>query len=476
MHCTLDRDRGFRPAKGKASGGRPLARCLSAAGAWLILAAMMSGCRPPEGPAGPAPVALPAPPHPARTAADAPSARDAARAPGDKTAAERDIADLQGVLFLNILGNSEWKQGDTVTFDVVVENKDTAALSDLELRCEIQFGLTDTIGEGRTQIPLGALSPGAIRSYEHEYWVTKAGIWHVKAAIFRHETLIVATTRTLYIREVEQPSESSPAEAPVEKGPPLVENAAALTRLDPEQPIWVDAERRAVIMIGRVCQRQCSLELFACVRNSKEHESVLSIAVRPSSLHAGLLAVGAEPGRPVQFYPEFIPAQGPEVDIRLIWKDEAGNLHQSPAQDWVRNTQTGQALQDPWIFTGSQMLKEEEGSDKEYYYADATGELICVSNFPSAVLDLPIRSSDSNEALLFEAFTEQIPPLGTEVTLVLTPKPAATKPAGESVEQGPAAPPTEPPPSSTPPSTSAPRPPSGPSPSSESPPPSGPSQ
>lgn len=383
---------------------------------------LLGGCRPTP----PSESASPAPAVPA-AAEETPSGdrdKTAAEAPG-----EPEVAHLQEILFLSILGDKEWKQGDTVVFRTVVENRDAAAISDLELRCEIQFGLTDTIGEGRWRIPLGELPPGGLRALESEYWATKPGIWHVKAALYRQEALIEAAARTFYIRETEQTREPSPAEAPIETGPPLVENPAALTRLNPERPIWVDAEKRSVVLIGRVCQRQCSLELFACVRNTKEHESIVSIAVPPSLVHAGLLAVGAEPGRPVQFYPEYVPAQGPEVEIRLLWKDENGDLHEAPAQDWVRNAQTGRALEYPWIFTGSQMLKEEEGSDREYYYADATGELICVSNFPSAVLDLPIRSSDSNEALLFEASTERIPPLGTEVTLILTPKPASEQPA-----------------------------------------------
>jgi hypothetical protein len=54
--------------------------------------------------------------------------------------------------------------------------------------------------------------------------------------------------------------------------------------------------------------------------------------------------------------------------------------------------------------------------------------LICVSNFPSAVLDVPIQSTDSNAALLFAAYTERIPPIGTPVTIVLAPK--LGKPAG----------------------------------------------
>ena len=44
----------------------------------------------------------------------------------------------------------------------------------------------------------------------------------------------------------------------------------------------------------------------------------------------------------------------------------------------------------------------------------------CVSNFPTAMLDLPIASSQANEALLFETFTERIPPRGTPVELIFS--------------------------------------------------------
>jgi len=63
--------------------------------------------------------------------------------------------------------------------------------------------------------------------------------------------------------------------------------------------------------------------------------------------------------------------------------------------------------------------------------ADVSGDLICVSNFPDSVLDLPIQSTDSDASLLFEAFTEHIPSRGTPVTLVLAPKKELDK-AGEA--------------------------------------------
>ena len=38
------------------------------------------------------------------------------------------------------------------------------------------------------------------------------------------------------------------------------------------------------------------------------------------------------------------------------------------------------------------------------------------------MLDLPVESSQSNEALLFEALTDRIPPAATKLSLVLTPR------------------------------------------------------
>jgi hypothetical protein len=45
-----------------------------------------------------------------------------------------------------------------------------------------------------------------------------------------------------------------------------------------------------------------------------------------------------------------------------------------------------------------------------------------VSNFSTAMLDIPVESSPENTELSFEAFTKRIPPLGAPVRLVLKPK------------------------------------------------------
>src|SRR5690242_3569988 len=69
------------------------------------------------------------------------------------------------------------------------------------------------------------------------------------------------------------------------------EEAPALRRLDPKQPLWIDAARKRVVMVGQVCLREGQLELFACPTGSKEHESVLSVPVDAFKVHAALVAV-----------------------------------------------------------------------------------------------------------------------------------------------------------------------------------------
>jgi hypothetical protein len=65
----------------------------------------------------------------------------------------------------------------------------------------------------------------------------------------------------------------------------------------------------------------------------------------------------------------------------------------------------------------------DESTGKRHYNADG-GDFICVSNFPTATLDIPVESTQSDDDLLYEAFTERIPAAGTRVRLVLAPRPA----------------------------------------------------
>ncbi len=207
---------------------------------------------------------------------------------------------------------------------------------------------------------------------------------------------------------------------PVDLGPPLVEVPEKLIPLNPAKTAFIDKEQGRILMVGQVCQRAAPLEMFVCPKNTKEHESIVSVDVSPAAVHAGLIAVGAKPGKPVSFDPDYQSATGTVIGIEVRWKDAKGAVQKARAQEWIRDYDTKQEMRYDWVFAGSRFWTDEATGQK--IYLAEHGDFICVANFPTAMLDLPVRSSDQASDLLFEAFTERIPPLGTPVTVILVPK------------------------------------------------------
>jgi hypothetical protein len=234
------------------------------------------------------------------------------------------------------------------------------------------------------------------------------------------------------------------ADAPQPTGAPEATGAAepsagGLVPLNRQGTVKIDRKRKLVVIDGRIALRAGQLEMFACPAGTKEHESVVALLSDSKTIHAGLLAVGARPGAVVKWDPEYTPAYGDVLEVYVLWKDAEGKPHRVRGQSWVRDAKTGEEMKSDWIFAGSGFWTDPSDGI-EYYYADG-GEAICVSNFPTAMIDLPIKSSQANDSLLFEAFESRIPPRNTPVRVVLRPVPnlEAPKP-GEAEASKPAAP------------------------------------
>jgi hypothetical protein len=191
------------------------------------------------------------------------------------------------------------------------------------------------------------------------------------------------------------------------------------TRLSQKSSLWVDVKGKRVFVDGYVAQREAYLEMFACPAETKEHESIVGVMAQSEEVHAALLAIGAKQGTPVRFDTEYIPATGQPIRIWVMWYDEQGQFQTSDARRWVRQAGTEDSLELDWVFVGSSFWKDP--SDGKVYYQANAGEMICVSNFSTAMMDLPIESSDANNQLLFDAYTPRIPPQGTPVRLMLVP-------------------------------------------------------
>jgi hypothetical protein len=243
---------------------------------------------------------------------------------------------------------------------------------------------------------------------KHEAWLSPAGFALAIGCICA--SAWIAGAEATAAQDAEKPA---PRRA-LSKDPP------GMKRLMEGYDVWIDPTHKRVVVDGNVCLREGQLEMFACPRGTKEHESIVAADTLAYAVHAGLLAVGAQSGSPAQYQPTYKPAHGTEIDVEIVWTDKQGNVHRDKAQDWIRDIKTGKALEHPWVFGGSGFWQDEQTGAKSYLAE--SGDFICVSNFPSAMLDLPVESSQANEALVYEAFTERIPPVGTRVRLVLTPK------------------------------------------------------
>ncbi|TWT75893.1 hypothetical protein Pla123a_26770 [Posidoniimonas polymericola] len=191
--------------------------------------------------------------------------------------------------------------------------------------------------------------------------------------------------------------------------------------------VWINRNTHTVYVDGAVSLRQGVLEMFACPKGTKEHESVVALDCKAYLVHTSLLAVGAKSGTPVRFVEEYIPPTGDVIDVSVQWIDPAGKRQTARAQQWVKDVKTGKAMTCEWVFAGSGFWKDEQ-TGKNHYMAEG-GDLICVANFSTATLDVTAESTQANDGLMFEAFTEHVPALGTPVRVVLTAKPAADKPA-----------------------------------------------
>ena len=188
----------------------------------------------------------------------------------------------------------------------------------------------------------------------------------------------------------------------------------------------VDGEIRKVWVSAEVCRTMGPLEQFLCRKGTKEHESVLFADIDARDLHKALILAKGEPGSPVTYRPEYKAATGSVIRITLMYEKD-GKKITVPAQDWVRDTKSMKALTHDWVFAGSRFVPDPLDKNKPPIYLANDGDVICVSNFESALLDLPIESSKQNAEVQFEAFTENIPPDGTKVAVCLEVIPPTTK-------------------------------------------------
>ena len=163
------------------------------------------------------------------------------------------------------------------------------------------------------------------------------------------------------------------------------------------------------------------LEEFVCKAGTKDHESLVVTDVAPSNIHAALLLVGLEPGRPVtwehpQGEPVALPAEGPAVDVFFVLNEGQGERVVDP-REWTKVKKGSRRFPaGHWIFAGSDIAGTAE---QPFYEADAAGTIVGLASFGTEVIAWPrvISHEEADEQLEWVADLEAMPEADTPVVV-----------------------------------------------------------
>ncbi len=219
---------------------------------------------------------------------------------------------------------------------------------------------------------------------------------------------------------------------------PIIEHSSNVTGAPARKPavktvqvgnnvtLEIAGTERRVIVKAIVVLREGQLEGLLTRTMAKEHEYVLASDCDARHVHLALELAGAKKGSPVTFVPKYTAAHGTSIRVTLRYKKD-GKVIAVPAKDWVREHKSKKALDMDWVFAGSRFVPNPEGKDKPPIYFANHGDLICLCNMETAMMDLPVKSPKKFDSRTYEAFTDRIPAKDTPVDVILEVVPAKKK-------------------------------------------------
>ena len=204
--------------------------------------------------------------------------------------------------------------------------------------------------------------------------------------------------------------------------------------------IKINLEERSVDVNSTVCLQEGSLEFVACTKDTKEHESIISVRAKPSHIHTALLLLGAEAGHPAirkvvgegdeERWVD-LPPKGSLISVSFVIKNKEGQQIERPLTDFIERSgdeeeQTkeekakAKAHLKNFLFAGSHLHGNGEGP--KTYLADKSGSVISLSTFGDELLCLPEVYGNENHSLQWQVDSTHLPKMDTKIILRLRPK------------------------------------------------------
>ncbi len=195
--------------------------------------------------------------------------------------------------------------------------------------------------------------------------------------------------------------------------------------------VEVDPHRRTVSVPARLHMTNGILEYVLVTEYGKAHESLLLTECRAVELQSALLLLHARPtgAAGLSLAADHLPSSS-LVHVSVTWTGPDGTPVERPVHELIllesgRHPDASEPAHavpmppGPWLFNGS-------GFSVEGFMAHFEGSLVSLITDPAAIINNPHPDREDDEIHI--PAPARLPPLGTEVRLVLQPE-AAGKPA-----------------------------------------------
>ena len=230
--------------------------------------------------------------------------------------------------------------------------------------------------------------------------------------------------------------------APAQDQPPAPAPAPPATQNQPPDPapppieklddsryrigtLTLNQKTREIRFPTKVNMAEGLLEYILCMQKGKVHEALLVTDISPTHLNLAftllrypasdeLFSLPDKTGRLTNKFPS-VPAtvkSAARIAIDVEWNDPADKTRRLHINEWIENNvKKTTMLAGPWLYTGGRF---NEGK----YVPEMTGDIAAIMVVPEAIINYP--GSDNGDNVWF-ALRKHVPPVGTPVTVIITP-------------------------------------------------------
>jgi hypothetical protein len=223
--------------------------------------------------------------------------------------------------------------------------------------------------------------------------------------------------------------------APVKPEPPPAKDAAvepvkpSVTKLDETHyqigTVVFDQKNREIRFPAKVNMAEGLIEYLIVLQKGKIHEGLLIMSSTPTDLNLAfvllryapspeLFSLIDETGHPTGIYPE-VPTPvkaSARIAVEVEWSDN-GTTRRIPINEWLSdNTKNVALAPGPWLYTGSNL---SEGK----FIPELSGDVAAIMIDSNAMINYPGRDNEQDTS--WYAFPKRVPPVGTNVTVIITP-------------------------------------------------------